>query len=62
MTAPLPFIAQQYSYTTFVLLCYHYRKEKFGGHFKTAMISFLLCVLKLRLCIRKAVFDHLDEG
>ena len=54
------FIAQQYSHTTFVLLCSHSCKEKFGRHFKSAMISFFI-VLKLHLWIRNAVFDHLEQ-
>jgi len=30
-------VAQQYSSTTFVSLCFHYWKEKFGAHFKNVI-------------------------
>jgi hypothetical protein len=41
-------VAQQYSSTTFVSLCLHYRKEKFGPHFKNVIVSPFFTFLKLR--------------
>jgi hypothetical protein len=35
-------VAQQYSSTTFVSLCFHYWKEKFGAHYKNVIFSSFL--------------------
>jgi hypothetical protein len=39
-------IAQQYSSATFVSLCFHYRKGKFGDVLKNVIVSILFALLK----------------
>ena len=47
----------------FVLLCFHSRKEKFGGHFKTAVLSFsFYCFEIAPVYYKGGFFNRLDQG